>query len=98
MKNHSHLGVDVSMVIDQKLHDLHQPSLTCHVQRRGELAIGRGGARGAVHVCSRPNEEAGGGFVVEENGLVEEGEVVAIGTLVPGVRITAMDYLEGGET
>ena len=60
-----YLGVDVSVVVHEALHNLSQSPLAGHVQRGGELALDRDGTRGAVHVRSRANEEACGGCVLE---------------------------------
>ena len=93
--SHPHLGVDVGVMVHQALHHLPEPPLAGHVQRGRELPLGSDGTGGAVNIRARADEEAGGGHVLEQDGAVEEGEGGAVGGTVPGVGVTAVDYLGG---
>ena len=53
----------------------------------------------AVHIGSRSNQEASSGYVIGEDGSMEEGEGDSVFIVtVPSIGVTAMDDLWVGET
>ena len=89
-----HLGIDISIVVHEALDHLTEPYITGHVQGRGELSSALPWPRGAVHISTVADEEAGSGCVLQQDGPVEEGQCGAVWTHAPGIGVTAVDNLE----
>ena len=84
-------------MLQEALYHVHHPSLAGQVERGVESSTSTPWPRGTVDVRSVPNQEAGGGRVVEEDGSVEESQLDPITATVPRVRVTPMNHLRPTE-